>query len=149
MVRFLGSNEEAGCAGSVLLGRASLGVVVDPLKIPSLEKMGTADQVGERLLKAELEKEITLEAEMVSTLERQSVSGQRVYQYEYMLDTTKGKKRVQVAVGIAGNKLYVLNAQCKDKPENERLISVLREVSSSFDFDGSEPPRPEKRFGFF
>lgn len=45
-----------------------------------------------------------------------------------MLDTTKGKKRVQVAVGIAGNKLYVLNAQCKDKPENERLISVLREV---------------------
>lgn len=65
MVRFLGSNEEAGCAGSVLLGRASLGVVVDPLKIPSLEKMGTADQVGERLLKAELEKEITLEAEMV------------------------------------------------------------------------------------
>ena len=51
-----------------------------------------------------------------------------VYQYEYKLDTTKGKKRVQVAVGIAGEKLYVLNAQCKDKPENEQLISVLREV---------------------
>ena len=33
-----------------------------------------------------------------------------------------------MAVGIAGEKLYVLNAQCKDKPENEQLISVLREV---------------------
>eukprot|EP00958_Prasinococcus_capsulatus_P009390 scaffold912_cov422-Prasinococcus_capsulatus_cf.AAC.10 len=151
MVRFLGSNEEAGCAGSVLLGRASLGVVVDPLKIPSLEKMGTADQklkwcdtllcalrgwsgIGQPHPLHGADHASGLHHQ-VSTLERQSVSGQRVYQYEYMLDTTKGKKRVQVAVGIAGNKLYVLNAQCKDKPENERLISVLREVSLTWALD--------------
>jgi hypothetical protein len=88
--------------------RASLGVTVLPVRVPSLEAFGSLDDVGEKLLAAEREKESTLGVAMVSAAARTAPFG-TVYDFVYELDSTRGRKQLVNAVTIVDSKLYIVN----------------------------------------
>lgn len=88
--------------------RASLGVTVLPVRVPSLEAFGSLDDVGDKLLAAERAKESTLGVDMVAAAARTAPYG-AVYDFVYELDTTRGRKRLVNTVTIVDAKLYIVN----------------------------------------
>lgn len=61
----------------------SVGVVVNPVKIRSLEEFGTRENVADRLLAAERAKESTLNVEIDRSYSRTLSSGSILYTFEY------------------------------------------------------------------
>jgi hypothetical protein len=60
-----------------------------------------------------------------------------LYDYEYELDSTRGRKRILNTVTIVAAKLFIVNAQhkcgkeaCRDT--DEAAVKVLREIVASF-----------------
>ncbi|KAL4448568.1 hypothetical protein ABPG75_005787 [Micractinium tetrahymenae] len=108
--------EQVGKAGADALFRdpeqksTSVGVTVYPVTIDSLEQFGNLQTVGERLLNTEKEKESTLAAVMVAQRARTDPAGGfSIYDFEYELESTRGRKRILSTVAIAGRKLYIAN----------------------------------------
>eukprot|EP00887_Chlorella_sp_A99_P004299 scaffold15.g4299.t1 len=88
-----------------------LGVTVLPVRIRSLAEFGDLAQVGQRLLDAERAKESTLGVALVGSAAR-SLPGSpqtQVYDYEYELESTRGRKRILSTVAVADAKLYIAN----------------------------------------
>ena len=116
-------------------GRAQVGVTVNPVKVDSLSSFGGVDDVWVKLRAAEVAKESTKSIDLVDSGKRASSDGAaELFTYEYVLDSTRGKKHVFNAVAITGSKLYILNAQCKDKgtEETDALAADLGMVLKSF-----------------
>ncbi|PRW44979.1 psbP domain-containing chloroplastic [Chlorella sorokiniana] len=88
---------------------SNVGVTVYPVTIERLEQFGDLDAVGERLLAAERAKESTLGVTMVAQTARALPSGPAVYDFEYELESTRGRKRILSTVTIARRKLYIAN----------------------------------------
>ncbi|KAL4423069.1 hypothetical protein ABPG77_005874 [Micractinium sp. CCAP 211/92] len=108
--------EQVGKAGADALFRdpqqksTSVGVTVYPVTIDSLEQFGDLQMVGERLLSTEREKESTLGTAMVAQRARTDPAGGfSIYDFEYELESTRGRKRILSTVAIAGRKLYIAN----------------------------------------
>ncbi|EFN56320.1 hypothetical protein CHLNCDRAFT_17725, partial [Chlorella variabilis] len=72
----------------------NVGVTVYPVRIASLDQFGDLQAVGERLLGAERAKESTLSVAMVAQTARSSASGAATYDFEYELESTRGRKRI-------------------------------------------------------
>lgn len=69
---------------------------------------------------------------------RSSSGGATLYDYEYELDSTRGRKRILNTVTIYNARLYILNAQLKCDKEagcgtDAALAGVLRGVAATFD----------------
>ncbi|KAG2453834.1 hypothetical protein HYH02_002041 [Chlamydomonas schloesseri] len=116
----------------------SVGVTVNPVKVASIDKFGSLAEVGDKLLEAERKKESTLGVSLVSSSERQGAGGAKLYEYEYELDSTRGRKRILNTVTIFNSRLYILNAafKCeKDACGQESLagVQLLRQVAATFD----------------
>lgn len=79
-----------------------------PVRISSLAEFGELKQVGQRLLDAEHAKESTLSVTMVDAAVREAPSGP-VYDFEYELESTRGRKRILSTVTVVGSKLYIAN----------------------------------------
>jgi len=93
---------------------SSVGVTVNPVRVKCIELFGPLESVGTRLLDAERKKESTLSVAMVTQSSRRLPdSGALLYDFEYDLDSTRGRKRVLNTVTIAGSRLFILNAQYK------------------------------------
>ena len=81
--------------------------------------------------------ESTKEAELITAAERSGEGGLQIYEFEYMVDSTRGgMKRIFTAAFVASKKLYLLNIAHSDKPESpldphKRMI--LEQVLHSFD----------------
>ena len=123
-------------AGATLLTRDpdakgnTLGVVVSPSRVGSLEAFGTLDDVGDKLVGAETKKESTISCELVSKNVRQGAStGASIYDFEYRLDSTRGKKYVLSTVSISRNQLYILNVNLKGEPDDARVNSMRAAVA--------------------
>jgi len=120
--------------------RAQIGVTVAPIKIGSLSEFGSVREVGERLLKAESMKESTVPGgvHMLSESERNGeISGIQFYDYEYIVTTTRGNKRVLSSVTVEKGMLYILNVQAGEN-ENGQAIDGLKPnpyAQSVFGFD--------------
>lgn len=67
----------------VPFGVNSVGVVINPVKVRSLEEFGTREKVADRLLSAEREKESTLNVEIDRSYSRTLSSGSVLYTFEY------------------------------------------------------------------
>ncbi len=82
--------------------------------------------------------ESTKEVTLVQESSRKGKSGTLIYDIEYELDSTRGRKRILSSVGIAQKKLFIVNGNlkcdasgCTDS--DGRDIAVLRQVASTFD----------------
>jgi hypothetical protein len=64
-------------------------------------------------------------------------SGNVIYEYEYDLDSTRGRKRILNVVTIHDSRLYIVNAQCKcgNSGCDVNQVNILRKVASSFNID--------------
>ncbi len=65
--------------------------------------------------------ESTLSVEVLASRERSTPAGAAVYEIDYLLDSSRGRKRVLNAVCIADATLYIYALQFK-----ARLMRVLR-----------------------
>jgi hypothetical protein len=113
------------------------GVTVLPVMIDSLQQFGSLEEAGARLLAQERQKESTLGVGMVAAAVRPAAAGP-VYDFEYELESTRGRKRIVSSVAIAGGKLYVVNGQAScgkgatcDAAEAD--IQTLRRIAQSFE----------------
>ncbi|KAF5191412.1 Psbp domain protein [Thalictrum thalictroides] len=122
-------------------GINNVGVVVSPVRLNSLADFGTPQFVADKLIQAEKRKESTKDAEVIGVAERSGHGGVQVYEFEYMLDSTRGGlKRIFSAAFVAAKKLYLLNIAYSDKPENPLDSStkmMLEQVLHSFDTPSS------------
>ncbi|KAG2501632.1 hypothetical protein HYH03_000137 [Edaphochlamys debaryana] len=117
----------------------SVGVTVNPVKVSSIEQFGGLDDVGAKLLNAERSKESTLDVSLVSSATRTGATGATLYEYEYELDSTRGRKRILNTVTIFNSKLYILNAAFKCEKDScggaevQAGVALLRKVAGTFD----------------
>lgn len=74
---------------------------------------------------------------LLAQRERVATVGVPVYEYEYELDSTRGRKRVLNSVAVQGGKLFILNAVVKCGKEqgqcNEDAVAELRAIASTFE----------------
>uniref|UniRef100_A0A0F7GYU0 PsbP domain-OEC23 like protein n=1 Tax=Apostasia odorata TaxID=280455 RepID=A0A0F7GYU0_9ASPA len=118
-------------------GTNNVGVVVNPVRLSSLEEFGSPDFVAEKLIQAEMRKESTKHANLYVATERSSRGGLSVYEFEYTIDSTRGGlKRIFSAAFVASRKLFLLNIAYSDPPEkplDAETRAVLEQVLHSFD----------------
>ncbi|KAL9248144.1 hypothetical protein vseg_021500 [Gypsophila vaccaria] len=118
-------------------GVNNVGVVVNPVRIASLTDFGTPQFVADKLILAEKRKESTKAAEVVGVTQRTGLGGLPVYEFEYVVDSTRGgMKRVFSAAFVSEKKLYILNITHSDKPESpldDHTRMMLEQVLHSFD----------------
>lgn len=118
-------------------GNNNVGVVVNPVRLTRLGEFGNPQVVADKLIQAERRKESTKEAEVIGVAERTGEGGLQVYEFEYKIDSSRGGlKRIFSAAFVVSKKLYLLNINHSDRPENpldthKRLI--LERVLHSFD----------------
>ena len=121
---------------------ASIGVTVTPVRINSLKEFGSLDDIGQKLVQAESQKQTTVPGG--TFMERQSEcksvdTKTTFYEYEYRLITTHGNKRIYNYVGVKDKTLFIVNAQAyeiEDGGESEadlKTRALYREVGRSFD----------------
>ncbi|MCL7022679.1 hypothetical protein MKW94_018657 [Papaver nudicaule] len=119
----------------------NLGIVVSPVRLSSLGEFGSPEFVADKLIQAEKRKESTKNAQVIGVAERLGHGGLQVYEFEYMLDSTRGGvKRIFSAAFVASKKLYLLNIAYADPPENPLDTSskmILEQVLHSFDTSGA------------
>ncbi|KAI4345063.1 hypothetical protein L6164_012231 [Bauhinia variegata] len=119
------------------MGSNNIGVVVNPVRISSLQQFGNPQFVADKLIQAERRKDGTKDAEVINFAERSGEGGLHIYEFEYKVDSTRGGlKRIFSAAFVASKKLYLLNISHSDKPESpldphKRMI--LEQVLHSFD----------------
>ena len=77
-------------------------MTVSPVRVASLDAFGSLEAVGARLLETEAKKESTLDVRMVSEAARRGAGGAALYDYEYELNSTRGRKRIVNTVSITG-----------------------------------------------
>ncbi|CAM9430362.1 unnamed protein product [Choristocarpus tenellus] len=107
-----------------------VGVAVDPVTIDALEKFGTPEEVGARVLKVELGKDGTLDAKLYgASSEKQSDLS--LYTLDYLVESTRGVKHFLAKVTIKDKLLYVCTAQSKEKDYPE-VKAELAEIVKSF-----------------
>ncbi|KAK1287136.1 hypothetical protein QJS10_CPB19g00166 [Acorus calamus] len=134
----------------------NIGVVVSPVRIDSLREFGTPEFVAEKLIQAEKRKARFMfrmaayhvirrqrpagkyqDAEVIGVAERSGKEGTPIYEFEYVLDSTRGgMKRIFSAAFMASKKLYLLNITHSDRPESPlgaRTRLMLEQVLHSFD----------------
>lgn len=81
--------------------------------------------------------ESTKDISLISESSRRGKSGTLIYDIEYELDSTRGRKRILSTVGIAQKKLFIVNGNIKCDAsgcnEGSSEIATLRQVASTFD----------------
>lgn len=115
----------------------NVGVTVSPVRVNAIADFGDVQAVGDRLLAAERDKESTLDVQLLRKTSRRLDSGATLYDYEYELDSTRGRKRILNSVTIVKSKLYILNAQHKCEKEgcsdaDNAAVAELRRIADSF-----------------
>ena len=82
--------------------------------------------------------ESTKDVSLVQESSRRGKSGTLIYDIEYELDSTRGRKRILSSVGIAQKKLFIVNGNLKCDASgctetDSKDIAVLRQIASTFD----------------
>lgn len=105
----------------------SAGLVVDAVKIDAIDKFGTPDVVGNKVVDMELRKESVTNA-ILNDATSVTKDGLTYYVVDYSVNSTRGVKRYQAKATITGNQLYVFTAQAKTdnfEGTTEQIFSVM------------------------
>lgn len=88
------------------------GLVVDAVKIDSIDSFGTPQVVGQKVVDVEKKKDSVNDASVNSANAIQN-DGLTYYVIDYTVDSSRGQKRYIAKVTVTGNQLYVFTAQAK------------------------------------
>lgn len=110
---------------------SSAGLVVDAVKIESIDKFGTPNAVGEKVVALETKKESVKEAYLSST-EAVTKDGLTYYIIDYTVDSTRGNKRFVAKVTITGGQLYVLTTQAGVENFSAETEKTFTQMLDSF-----------------
>lgn len=114
----------------------NVGVTVLPVMIDSLNQFGDVKTTGNRLLDVEKKKESTIDVRMLTNTQVALNSGVLAYNFEYELESTRGRKRLLSTVAIADRKLYIVNGVIKcardSCSKNEEQIDLMRSIVHTF-----------------
>ena len=108
----------------------TMGAVVDPVKLESLESFGTPDFVGNRIVTVEKGRDGVTGAELKQA-SKVVVGGVTYYDIDYVNESKRGNNHYAARVGIQEGKLYVLTVQTKIKDFDE-IEGEVRAVVDSF-----------------
>lgn len=109
----------------------SAGVVVDNVKIDSIEEFGTPETVGRKVVDVETKKE-NVNSAFVTSAESLNKDGLTYYVIDYTVDSSRGVKRYVAKVTVNAKQLYVFTAQAKDKNFDEQTQSTFFKMLDSF-----------------
>lgn len=109
----------------------SAGVVVDAVKIDSIDTFGTPDMVGQKVIAVEAKKESVKEA-LLTSASAVTKDGLTYYVIDYTVDSTRGFRRYKAKATVTGNQLYVFTAQAKVDNFTETVDKTLSQMLDSF-----------------
>lgn len=107
------------------------GLVVDAVKIDAIEKFGTPESVGKKVVDVETKKESVTNA-TVHSAASESADGLTYYVIDYTVDSSRGVKRYLAKATVTGNQLYVFTAQAKETSFENGLEDTLARMLNSF-----------------
>lgn len=107
------------------------GLVVDAVKIDSIDIFGTPEAVGKRVVAVETKKDSVNSASVISA---QSVikDGLTYYILDYTVDSSRGVKRYIAKVTVTGRQLYVFTTQAKQDDFNGETEQTFAQMLDSF-----------------
>mmetsp|Transcript_29590 Transcript_29590/g.38255 ORF Transcript_29590/g.38255 Transcript_29590/m.38255 type:complete len:242 (+) Transcript_29590:71-796(+) len=108
----------------------NIGVAVDPVKLESVDKFGTPEEVAQKVLKVEAGKEGYMDSKLFSASST-SENGLIYYLLDYTVSSSRGENRYIVKLGVKANKLYVFTAQIKQK-DYESFSGLIDDSVKSF-----------------
>lgn len=109
----------------------SAGVVVDNVKINSIEAFGTPESVGRKVVDVEMRKENVNNASVSSAKSIQE-GGLVYYIVDYTVDSSRGVKRYIAKVTVNEKQLYVFTVQAKSQSFDKDIESVFYKMLDSF-----------------
>lgn len=110
---------------------SSAGIVVDSVKIDSIDKIGSPEDVGQKVIGIEKKKDSVKDA-FVSSAQSTNRNGLTYYLLDYTVDSTRGYKRYLAKATVTGRQLYVFTAQAKVDSFNGDTEKTLSQMLESF-----------------
>lgn len=107
------------------------GIVVDSVKIDAIDKFGTPEAVGKKVVDVENKKESVNTASVVGT-DAVTKDGLTYYIIDYIVDSSRGVKRYLAKATIAGGQLYVFTAQAKTDGFEGDTQNIFQKMLESF-----------------
>ncbi|CAN8062755.1 unnamed protein product [Agarophyton chilense] len=107
------------------------GLVVDSVKLSSIESFGTPQQVGEKVLAVETKKESVNNA-TIQSASSETRNGLTYYTLDYTVDSSRGIKRYIAKVTVTGGQLYVLTTQAKVDNFDDQTTETFEKMLDSF-----------------
>ena len=103
------------------------GVIVDPVKIDSIEDFGSPKDIGEKVVAKELRKDGVASADLIRYDTTNGKDGLTHYVVEYKVKSSRGEKHFLAKATVTGYHLYVLTAQAKEAnfPEAEAALNRI------------------------
>lgn len=93
------------------------------IRLKNLREFGTPEEVGAKIVMAELKRDGVLDVTMASDPSEDVGSG--AYDVEYIADGTRGKKHYITRTVVKDGKLFVLTAQVKEGDlEDDGLLKI-------------------------
>lgn len=107
------------------------GIVVDAVKIDTIDKFGTAEVVGEKVVEVENKKDSVNSAKVLSAASMKK-GGLLYYTIDYVVDSSRGVKRYIAKVTVTGKQLYVFTAQANVDGFQGEVESTISKMVDSF-----------------
>lgn len=107
------------------------GIVVDSVKIDAIDKFGSPEAVGKKVVSVETKKE-SVNSAIVNSADEVTKDGLTYYVIDYNVDSSRGIKRYLAKATITGGQLYVFTAQAKTDDYEGETQTVLQKMLDSF-----------------
>lgn len=107
------------------------GLVVDSVKIESIDKFGTPEIVGKKVVAVETKKDNVTSASVIAA-DSVTDGGLTYYIIDYVVDSSRGEKRYLAKATITGGQLYVFTAQAKRDSFKGETRAMLQRMLDSF-----------------
>lgn len=110
----------------------SVGLIVDQVKINSIDKIGSPQEVGNKVVNLELNKDGVTSAELLAS-SSEDRNGLTYYRVDYVVDSSRGAKHYMAKATITAQQLYVFTAQSKVADFDGDTETTLEQIVQSFD----------------
>ena len=110
-------------------GKRQVGVVVDRVKINSLEDFGSPNFVGEKVVGSERNRDGVTEATFIGA-DKEIKNGTTYYVLEYTNASTRGDNHFLSKVAIKDGRLYILTAQARIDDYDAAKPSLYKALDS-------------------
>lgn len=107
------------------------GLVVDSVKIDAIDKFGSPEVVGQKVVDVETKKD-SVKSATVQSAKSVVKDGLTYYTLDYVVDSSRGLKRYLAKATVNANQLYVFTAQAKVEGFEGETEETLSKMIDSF-----------------